>query len=118
MLYTIFTVKDRDYKLRLNAKACVDLEKSLGTNPINVFIKMGAGDSINLPSLGDLISILHASLQPLNHGFNLDKTYELYDEYISDGHNMTDLIPVVIDVFKVSGLLPEEVKEVSEEKNA
>ena len=50
MLYTTFTVKDRDYKLRLNAKACVDLEKKLGTNPVNIFMAM-AGNDMKLPSL-------------------------------------------------------------------
>ena len=30
---------------------------------------------------------------------------------------MTDLIPVIIDLFKVSGLLPEDTEEVEEEKN-
>lgn len=117
MLYTTFTVKDRDYKLRLNAKACVDLEKKLGTNPLNVFTKMmGNGDNITLPPLGDIITILHASLQAYEHGMNIDKVYELYDEFIADGHNQMDMIPVVIDIFKVSGLIPEEAE--AEAKNA
>lgn len=115
MLYTIFTVNDRDYKARLNAKACVDLEKKLGQNPLNVFIKMmGDGETVNLPSLGDIISILWASLQAYQHNITMDKTYEIYDEFINEGHNMMDLIPIVIDIFKVSGLLPEETDEKNE----
>ena len=110
MLYTTFTVKDRDYKLRLNAKACVDLEKKLGTNPVNIFMAM-AGNDIKLPSLSDLITVLHFSLQAYEHGISADKTYEIYDAFIEEGHSMTDLIPVIIDVFKVSGLIPEEVEE-------
>ena len=39
MLYTTITIDGVDYKARLNAKACVDLEKKLGTNPLNVFSK-------------------------------------------------------------------------------
>ena len=116
MLYTTLTVKDRDYKLRLNAKSCVDLEKKLGTNPINVFIDM-AGDNVKLPSIDTLITILHYSSQALEHGITMDKGYEIYDDFIEEGHSMTDLIPVIIDVFKVSGLLPEDTEEVEEEKN-
>ena len=117
MLYTIITIKDRDYKARLNAKACVDLEKKLGTNPLNVFVKMmGDGDTINLPSLGDLLAILHASLQAYEHGISMDKTYELYDDFLAEGHNMMDLIPIIAEIYKVSGLLPEEAE--TETKNA
>ena len=116
MLYTTLTVKDRDYKLRLNAKSCVDLEKKLGTNPINVFMGM-VNDNIKFPTLNVLINILHQSMQALEHGITIDKTYEIYDAFIEEGHSMTDLIPVIIDVFKVSGLLPEDTEEVEEEKN-
>ena len=111
MLYTTFTVKDRDYKLRLNAKSCVDLEKKLGTNPLNIFIDIAGNDAMKLPSLNDLIAVLHYSLQALEHGISMDKTYEIYDAFIEEGHSMTDLIPVIIDVYKVSGLIPEEVEE-------
>ena len=110
MLYTTFTVKDRDYKLSFNFQACVDLEKKLGTNPVNIFMAM-AGNDIKLPSLSDLITVLHFSLQALEHGISMDKTYEIYDAFIEEGHSMTDLIPVIIDVYKVSGLIPEEVEE-------
>lgn len=109
MLYTIFTIKDRDYKARLTAKACVELEKKLGTNPLNIFVNMTSNDNFHLPSLGDLMVILQASLQTYEHGITLDKVYDIYDEFIEEGHNQMELIPIVIDIFKVSGLIPEEV---------
>jgi hypothetical protein len=115
MLYTTFTVKDRDYKARLNVKACVELEKKLGSNPLNIFIKMTEGDTITLPPVGELMLILHQSLQAYEHGITMDKVYELYDDFISEGHNQMDLITIIVDIFKVSGLIPEEVEE---EKNA
>lgn len=114
MLYTTITIKGRDYKARLNAKACLDLEKKLGKNPLNVFIEMSNGDNINFPSLGSLITILHCSLQAYEHGMTLERVYEIYDDFIEEGHNMTDLIPIIIDIYKVSGLIPEEVEN---EKN-
>ena len=45
MLYTTFTVKENDYKCRLSAKACVDLERKMGTNPLNVFTKIAANSN-------------------------------------------------------------------------
>lgn len=112
MLYAIWSVGDRDYKCRLTARACVDLEKKLGENPLNVFIKI-ASENGALPSIGDLITILHASLQSMEHGITLDKAYELYDQYVDEGHTLTELIPLILEIFKVSGFFNEE-----QEKNA
>jgi hypothetical protein len=108
MLYTTITINNIDYKARLNAKACIDLEKKLGTNPINILLNMSSDASFNLPSLGTLITIIHCSLQAYEHGITLDKVYELYDSFIQEGHTMTDLIPIVVDIYKVSGLIPED----------
>lgn len=110
MFYTTLTIKDKEYKCRLNAKACVDLEKRLGTNPLNVFTKVASNGEV--PSLETLLMILHASLQAMEHGITLEKTYELYDAYVEEGHTMVDLIPFILDIFKTSGFFVEE-----EEKN-
>ena len=119
MLYTTFTVKDREYKARLNARACVDLEKRLGTNPINVFIKMMSGgkNNIILPPLSELLIILHASLQAYEHGITLDRVYEMYEDFIAEGKTMMDLVAITMNIYKDSGLIPE-VDEEESEKNA
>ena len=39
MLYTTVTIDGIDYKARLNAKACVDLEKKLGDKFYLIFKK-------------------------------------------------------------------------------
>ena len=107
MLYHVFTVNDKDYKCRLTARACVDLEKKLGENPLNVFISI-ANNGVELPKLESLITILHASMQSMEHNMSIDKVYELYDEYVDAGHTMMDLIPEVLEIFKVSGFFNEE----------
>ncbi len=112
MLYTTITIDGVDYKARLNAKACVDLEKKLGTNPLNIFAKIA--DNGNIPDLGVLITMLQASLTAYNHGITIDKTYELYDKFVDEGHTLMDLVPILLDVFKVSGFFKEETIE---EKN-
>lgn len=113
MLYTTFKVGDRDYKCRLTARACVDLEKKLGENPLNVFIKI-ANQNGALPSIGDMVTILHASLQSMEHGISLDKAYELYDSWVDEGHTLVEFIPILLEIFKVSGFFNEE----AEGKNA
>ena len=44
----------------------------------------------------------------------MDKTYELYDKFVDEGHTLMDLVPILLDVFKVSGFFKEETIE---EKN-
>lgn len=115
MMYSIIKIGENEYKARLTAKSCVELEKKLGTNPINIL--MDIANANKMPSVDTILVILHASLQAYNHNISLDETYFLYDRFIDDGHSMVDLIPIIIDIFKVSGLLPEE-KEEDEVKNA
>lgn len=109
MLYYTFTVKDKEYKCRLGAKECVDLERKLGGNPLNVFMKIA--QTQELPSLDVMITMLQFSMQKFNHGVSLEKAYEIYDEYVDEGHNLMDLVNVIMEVMKVSGLIPEEVSE-------
>lgn len=109
MLYTEVTIKGSEYKLRIDSRACVALEKKLGKSPLDVFV---AAQNGSLPKLAEVIAILHASLQKYHHGITEDKTYDLYDEYIEDGGTFTDLIPIVLDVFMVSGFFKNEEEEV------
>ena len=77
MLYTVLNVGDKEYKCRLTAKACVDLERRMGQNPLNVFTEIQKSNE--LPKVEDIIMILHASLQALEHNISLDDTYAIYD---------------------------------------
>ena len=115
MLYYEITIGEKELKLRLDARNCVDLERKLGKSPLTIFMESDG----SLPTLEELISILHSSLQKYNKGFTLEKTYDLYDTYVEEGNTFTDFIPVIMEIFKVSGFFKEEeVKnaEVLEEK--
>lgn len=112
-MFTELTINNESYKLRLNARASVALEKALGKSPLAMLMKIDAGE---LPSLTDVVTILHATLQPLNHGITLEKTYDLYDKYVEDGHTLFDLIPVIIEVFQESGYLAKATEEQPEEE--
>lgn len=117
MLYTTMVVKDKEYKLRISARSCVDLEKKLGENPLNVLV--AATDENKIPTLSSFLMILHAAIQQYQHGITLDDVYDIYDEFVDEGHGIMDLVPIIYEVFKVSGYCgqAEEAKE-SEAKNA
>lgn len=103
MNYVDFTAGNKEYKLRLGTREIVVLEKQLGCNPLTIF---GNGDTI--PTITTMVNVLHASLQQLNHGITLNDAYDIFDAYLADGHTMTEFIPVIIEIYKMSGLIANE----------
>lgn len=115
MLYTTLKVGDKEYKCRLTTKSFVELEKKLGTNPLNVLMAM---DDKSLPPLGSLLAIVHASLQTLEHGISMDDVYDIYDAYCADGKTIGDLVWFIHDLLVDSGMMPKvEDKEEVKPKN-
>lgn len=116
MLYAEWKIGEKEpLKLRLRAKDCVQLEKALGTNPLNIMVHMETKEE--LPELASIIAILHASMQACHHGIKMDDVLSYYDEYIEAGGSQMELLEVVADIFDVSGFLPKDRDEDSE-KNA
>lgn len=110
MLYETITINGKDYKARLTARALVDLEKKLGTSPINSFIEFSKKEDY-MPDTTFLITILHASLQAMEHGITLEKTYDLYDQMIDEGKDISYLLELIVKIFQSSGLVPKEITE-------
>jgi hypothetical protein len=106
MLYYEFEVGNKVYKLRLNTRNTIALEKALGCNPLALF-----GDGSTLPTVSQMVSVLWASLQQYEHGISLDDAYNIFDDYLATGHVMTDFFAVIVEVYKVSGLMPSEVNQ-------
>jgi hypothetical protein len=100
-----FEAGNKNYKLRLNTRNTIELEKKLGCNPLGIF-----GDGSTLPTVSQMVTILWASLQQYNHSITLNDAYDIFDSYLEDGHIMTDFLPVIIEAYKVSGLMPNEVE--------
>lgn len=113
MNYIDFNAGNKDYKLRLNTRNTVLLEKQLGCNPLSIF---GNGDTI--PTVTTMVIILHASLQQYNHGITLNDAYDIFDEYLADGNSTVDFIPVIMEIYKASGIIPKDKVEEAEVKNA
>ena len=100
MMYVDFTAGNKNYKLRLTTRGVVALEKQLGCNPLMIF---GNGDKV--PTITTMVQVLNAALQPMNSGITLDDAYDIFDEYLNDGHIVTDFIAVIVEIYKVSGLI-------------
>lgn len=105
MLYTELQVGNETYKLRLNTRASISLEKSLGKSPLSVFMEMENG---GMPKLTDMLMILQACLQPYHHGYDFNKTCDLFDRYTEEGKTLFDLVPVFVEVFQESGYLAKD----------
>lgn len=100
MIYVDFTAGNKDYKLRINTRNTVNLEKQLGCNPLAIF-----GDGNRIPTITEMVFILYASLQQLNHGITLNDAYDIFDAWLDDGNTATDFIPVILDIYRASGLI-------------
>lgn len=100
MMYVDFTAGNKDYKLRLNTRNVVMLEKQLGCNPLSIF-----GDGDTLPTITQMVNILYCSLLQYNHGISLNDAYDIFDNYLDDGHSATDFIQIILDIYKVSGII-------------
>lgn len=106
MMYYDFSAGNKEYKLRLNTRNIVALEKNIGCNPLAIF---GKGDTI--PTVSVMVAVLHASLQQYHHGIKFDDAYDIFDDYIADGHSSTDFINDIVEIYKVSGIINENVIE-------
>lgn len=105
MNYIDFKAGNKEYKLRLSTRSTVNLEKTLGCNPVAIF---GSGDTI--PTITTMVRILHASLQAYEHGITLDDAYDIFDAWLDEGHVMTDFIAIILEIYKVSGIIKAETK--------
>lgn len=101
MMYLDFSTGNKDYKLRLNTRNIVSLEKQLGCNPLGIF----GVDGNTIPTITQMVVILHNSLQQFQHGITLDDAYDIFDEWLDNGHVATDFLTVILDIYKVSGII-------------
>lgn len=111
MMYYEFEAGNKTYKLRLNTRNIVSLEKALGCNPLGIF-----GNGERIPTVTEMVNVLHYSLQQYNHGINLNDAYDIFDAYIDDGNSATDFITVIVEIYKTSGIIKDN--KVGDEKNA
>lgn len=109
MMYYDFEAGNKTYKLRINTRNIIQLEKALGCNPLGIF-----GDGETVPTITVMVTVLQAALQQYHHGITLNDAYDIFDDYIADGNTAINFVNVILEIYKVSGLVP---KEVETEKN-
>ena len=118
--YYELELNGKSYRLRIKSRQAAQLEKALGCSPLTLFVRMSGNleDAAKvieeLPSMETYALILNASLQAFEHGFDMNKTYDLIDEFIEDGHSVMELLNLVGEVLKVSGYMPEAPEKVEE----
>lgn len=103
MMYVEFSAGNKEYKLRLSIRSTVALEKQLGVNPLMIF---GNGDTI--PTITVMVNVLHAALQQYHHGISQNDAYDIFEAWLNDGNSITDFLPIIIDIYKVSGIIKQE----------
>ncbi len=106
MLYTEWKCDNKTFKLRLTTMGTMALEDKLGRNPADIFLALGDGQ---LPKIGDIVLILHQSLQPYHSSYTVEKTAGLLDTYFEEGHTIYGLLTgEIMKVVQNAGLLSAE----------
>lgn len=106
MYYTL-TIKDRDYKLKLTTEAICQVEDKLGGSLLLIFGMNGD----KLPTTREMITIFTYALQAYIPAMKSKEAAKLFDDWIEDGHTYTDFIPIIFEIFKVSGIIKNGNKE-------
>ena len=109
-MYFDFEAGNKAYKLRLTTKAIMDLESKIGCNPMMIF-----GNGNRIPTITEMVHILHQSLTHLNHGITLNNAMGIFDTWLADGHTPTDFIQVIVGIYKSSGIIPNTEETNGEE---
>ena len=116
MMYVDFNAGGKEYKLRLNTRNVVALEKKIGCNPLAIF-----GDGETIPTVTTMVDIFHSALQAYHHGISADNAFDIFDEWLADGHTTVDFVKIILEIYKASGIVPQEVDNaedaVESEKN-
>jgi hypothetical protein len=107
MNYIDFEAGNKAYKLRLTTRNIVALEKNIGRNPVAIFFE---GNDERIPTITEMVAVLHASLQQYNHGITMNDAFDIFDAYIED-HSTMEFIKVIMEIYQASGLMPKNEEE-------
>lgn len=89
----------------------VAIEKKLGGNVLDIFMKED-----KIPTIEELLLVLHGALQKFQHGITLLDIYNIYDAYVDEGGTFEALLELVMEVFEVSGFFKKEQLEEGKKK--
>lgn len=109
MNYIDFEAGNKSYKLRLNTRNTVALEKAIGCNPVSIFFDKNGNERI--PTITEMVSVLHASLQQFNHGISMNDCFDIFDDFLADGHSTLEFVKVMMEIYQDAGLMPKNEEE-------
>ncbi|NWL87552.1 hypothetical protein DMN77_08035 [Paenibacillus sp. 79R4] len=83
----------------------MNLEKRLGRNPMDLLMGIQEG---KLPTLTASLAVIQASMTKFQHGITAQDVIRIYERYLDAGNSYTDLLPVIMEVFEVSGFFKSD----------
>jgi len=96
-LYTIWTVGDTDYQLRLTAGSIVQVEHKLG---------QGLFAALNhLENFSTLLTLLWGALLPCQPKLKEQEVYDIYDRYVAEGGNFQELTALLLELLEKAGFI-------------
>lgn len=107
-MYTIFEVKNKQYELNFRMRDIEKFEKIRKHNPLDMLMNIDNGQ---MPTYSDMVVLLAISLEKFNHGIDLEKAKDLFDDWCEDGHAITDFINVIVELFQSAGLIKKTADE-------
>lgn len=111
------TVNDKELQFRLTTGNIIKLTKAIGKTPLQFLVDID--EKNDMPDLKEIGNILFYALQPRHKKdfVTVEDVYDLIDEMTDDGYNIADIIAIIVDIEKVSGIIPKVEENIEEEKN-
>ena len=111
-IFAYWTVKGKQYPLKLTTSVICEVEKKFKTNLLNV-ISSGGG----LPPLSTMLTMVQAGMKAWTHGVTYSDVQRLFDSYCEDGGTqLTLLTDVLMPMYQVSGFFSQTQAESMNEK--
>ena len=101
----VLIVGDTEYRLRYTNQSVAELEKRLDKSLLDIMSDIG-DKAFSEP----IAQLLFSALKPLQPQLKFNDVYVVMDEYIDEGHVITDLIMEITEALKVSGFFKEPPK--------
>ena len=64
-----------------------------------------------IPDVSLILTILWGAMQAFTPNMTMEAVYGVFDEFVDDGNTLMELIPVLMDVFSVSGFIKNDTKK-------
>lgn len=109
--YYVWTVKGRDYKLRLTAGGIIEVEQKIGS-VYKIFGSFDADDAVStVPELQTMLLVVQKAMTKYEHGIKQEDVLDLYDDYVDEGGNLVEFFSdVFMGVFQASGFFPKDLE--------